>query len=96
MKNRRQTVMPAPGFDEQNFSDTLEELDVVEDPWGSINEDYTEAERHSIKQMRSDGRLADTCPCCNQFWLRDYSFPVRRCPCCGFIKPWAEKGLAWR
>lgn len=51
---------------------------------------YTEEEKKKLK----DGRWTSNCHVCGHHWLRDYSFPVRNCPACGALKPWADKELA--
>lgn len=50
--------------------------------------DYTKEEREKI----DSGMWNYSCPN-GHFWLRDYPFPVRHCPACGEIKPWADKKL---
>jgi len=52
--------------------------------------DYTEGEREKIAELIKSGAFSCTCPVCKNFWVRDYPFPVRTCPACGFIKPWAD------
>lgn len=49
--------------------------------------DYTEEEKKKIVKGQSN------CPNCESFWLRDYPYPVRTCPACGTLKPWADSEL---
>ena len=55
--------------------------------------DYTPAERARIAELMLAGRLSGVCPN-GHFWLRDYPWPVRRCPACGALMPWADATLA--
>lgn len=52
---------------------------------------YTEKEKERLKQITHS---ESNCPACGLFWLRDYPFPVRHCPWCGELKPWADKEAA--
>ena len=45
------------------------------------------------QQRIEDGQWTNECTNCGHFWLRDYSYPVRHCPRCGQIKPWADKDV---
>ncbi|MCK5015807.1 MAG: hypothetical protein KAS32_01945 [Candidatus Peribacteraceae bacterium] len=50
---------------------------------------YTKEERKKIDA----GMWSHHCPNCGHFWLRDYGFPIRRCPSCGKLKLWADDNL---
>ena len=52
--------------------------------------DYTVEEKKKI----AAGMWSLHCPKCEGFWVRDYDFPVRRCPFCNHRKPWADPLLA--
>jgi len=54
-----------------------------------LEEGYTPKEIENIRNLGKD--FPAFCPDCGKLWVRDYPFPVRRCPSCGKVKPWVEE-----
>lgn len=59
-----------------------------------VPSELTEVEISNIEALKKEGKLSSTCPRCHVFWLRDYAWPIRKCPGCGRLKEWADPNLA--